>query len=211
MFSRFADSLRSALRESLPGAEAHALMAPLSASMAERMALMHKSDPRKGSVLILLYPDKGEIFILLILRAKYDGVHSGQVAFPGGKMEGTDKDLVETALRETEEEIGIPRGDVSVLGTLTELYIPASNFLVLPVVGTAPERPQFRLKKDEIETLIEVDLPGILNNPVTAKKTIRLADGRHREVPYYNISGHHVWGATAMMISELRAVLNKKA
>ncbi len=104
---------------------------------------------------------QNEIYFPLILRPAYDGVHSGQVAFPGGRYEKTDENLIRTALREAQEEIGLRLNDVKVLGILTELFIPASNFYVLPVVATIPYRPDFYPDPREVEDIFEIKLKDI--------------------------------------------------
>ena len=155
-----------------------------------------------GGVLILLYPQNGHIYLPLMLRPTYKGIHSGQVSFPGGKMEQQDTDLVSTALREAEEEIGISRERIRIIGNLSELYVFASNFKVLPVVGFIEEKPVFHPDRKEVEQVIETNLAMLLD-PSNIKRTdIQIASGFKINAPYYDVDGHVVWGATAVMLSE---------
>lgn len=165
-------------------------------------------DAQASGVLILIYPDKGKIHTPCILRPKYDGVHGGQVSFPGGKAEPGDRDIVETALREASEEIGVDPTMVKVIGKLTDLYIPPSNFLVTPVVGYSLSRPVFSIDPFEVEKLLEIDLLNLLYEPVIEQLKIVTRDGLEIEAPAYMMDGNVIWGATAMIISELREIVN---
>ncbi len=161
---------------------------------------------RRSAVLILFYPYKDSIFLPLILRPQYDGVHAGQMAFPGGRMERTDRDLTQTALREAQEEIGIRVQDVTVLGQLSELFIPPSNFYVQPVVGMMHTRPDFYPDPREVDAVVEVNLNTLLDETIVGDSQIEVR-GITVDAPFYGINGHRVWGATAMMIAELLAVM----
>lgn len=202
-FSEFTESLARRLAQPLPGLEAHRRMAS-----ASRLRLLHQPNERtrKSAVLILFYPFLGEIHLPLILRPAYEGIHGGQVAFPGGRMERTDESLVRTALREAQEEIGIRVSDVTVLGQLTELFIPPSNFMVLPVVGCMNCQPDFYPDPREVDAVVEVSLAELTDDQV---RTSRLLDvrGVAVEAPGFQIQNHYVWGATAMMVSELLEVM----
>ena len=164
---------------------------------------------RRSAVLILFYPHKESIYLPLILRPQYDGVHAGQMAFPGGRMERTDRDLTQTALREAQEEIGIRVQDVTVLGQLSELFIPPSNFYVQPVVGMLTARPDFYPDPREVDAVVEVRLDTLLDKTIVGDSQIEVR-GITVDAPYYAIEGHRVWGATAMMIAELLAVLSNE-
>ena len=165
-------------------------------------------NPNKAGVMAMFYPDDNDItHLVLILRKTYRGVHSNQVGFPGGRVEDIDKNLKHTALRETEEEIGIPASDIKVLKRLTRLYIPPSNFWVYPYVGIMAKSPNFILQESEVEQVLEVSLKEFLDedNLITQKLTTSYAE--EIEVPAFFLSGHVVWGATAMMLSELKEML----
>ncbi|CAN5523560.1 CoA pyrophosphatase [soil metagenome] len=158
----FIKLLEQYLKEELPGTKAHRLLAPSNRELSNYQFIKEGKE-KAGSVLILLYPSNGEIFIPLMQRPDYQGIHSGQISFPGGKKEEIDQDLIATALRETMEEIGVLEKDVTVLGTLTEMYIPASNFKVLPVVGYLNSHPYFVPDQYEVVKIIEASIKGLLN------------------------------------------------
>lgn len=162
---------------------------------------------RKGAVLILLYEKDGEIHFPLIVRQEYEGVHSGQVAFPGGKFEDEDETLEQTALRESQEEIGIIKRDIQIIGRLTDLYIPPSNFLVQPVLGTLPYAPHFLPDAKEVSRVVEVSLEQLLDENRISEKQIKLSSGIEILTPYFSLKGNVVWGATAMILAELKTIL----
>jgi 8-oxo-dGTP pyrophosphatase MutT (NUDIX family) len=203
-FSSFIEQLSSNLKNPLPGESAHRIM---QASSKSRLNFKPNDRTRKSAVLVLFYPYKNEIYFPLILRPAYDGVHSGQVAFPGGRYELSDENLIRTALREAQEEIGLRLTDVRILGTLTELFIPPSNFFVLPVIGYIPYRPDFFPDAREVEDIFEVKLEEISDTGIIGSSEIVIR-GEQVIAPHYEILGYKIWGATAMMISELLTVLN---
>lgn len=147
--------------------------------------------------------------LVLILRKTYQGVHSNQIGFPGGRAEEIDKNLKYTALRETEEEVGIPRNEVQVIKKLTKLYIPPSNFWVQPYMGLLENTPRLIPQPEEVEKIIEVDLDDFMdmNNLVTTRLSTFYA--KDIEVPAFKLKGHIVWGATGMMLNEIRELLSK--
>ncbi|MEO6287201.1 MAG: CoA pyrophosphatase [Dyadobacter sp.] len=203
-FSLFTSQLTQKLKYPLPGESAHRIM---QASSKLRLTFKPNARTRKSAVLILFYPYQDEIYFPLILRPAYDGVHSGQVAFPGGRYEPSDEDLVRTALREAQEEIGLRLTDVKILGILTELFIPPSNFYVLPVVATMPYRPDFYPDPREVEDIFEIKLEEISDVNIIGSSDIQVR-GEQVHAPHYMVQGYKIWGATAMMISELLSVLN---
>ncbi|MCF0065074.1 CoA pyrophosphatase [Dyadobacter chenwenxiniae] len=203
-FSLFIDALTQKLKYPLPGESAHRIM---QASTKLRLTFKPNARTRKSAVLVLFYPYKDEIYFPLILRPAYDGVHSGQVAFPGGRFEPTDENLIRTALREAQEEIGLRLNDVKILGILTELFIPASNFYVLPVIATMPYRPDFYPDPREVEDIFEIKLKEISDIEIIGSSDIQVR-GEQVHAPHYTVQGYKIWGATAMMISELLTVLN---
>ncbi len=161
---------------------------------------------REAGVLVLVYPGEAGLTTLLIQRAPDPGVHSGQVAFPGGGREPEDSDPVATALREAHEEIGLCRADVTVLGHLTQLYIPPSGYLVWPVVGALAARPALRPNPLEVAGLLELPLAALLDEGTKHERDWELG-GMTFRVPYYDVQGQVVWGATALMLSEFEARL----
>lgn len=205
LITALTDHLRKRLQEPLPGEAAHRLMA---SSARTKLGIVPNERTRRSAVLICFYPYQNRIFLPLILRPQYDGVHAGQMAFPGGRMERIDENLTRTALREAQEETGIRVADVQVLGLLTELFIPPSNFYVQPVVGVLSYRPDFYPDPREVEAMVEVDLDTLIDKTIIGDSQIQVR-GITVDAPYYQIQNYRVWGATAMMISELLMVINK--
>ena len=201
----FFDCLQKELEGPLPGRPAQALMAPL-----PRPGWHPEDRPdepaRQSGVLVLLYPYRDELRLPLILRPTYDGAHSGQVGFPGGGCEEGDANLTATALREAQEELGIAQGDVQVLGELTQLYIRPSNYQVSPTVGRLAYRPKFQPHAHEVAQLLEVPLKSLLDPAHVRREWWQLQD-RSALVPFFAIQGQVIWGATAMILSELLAVV----
>ena len=169
-----------------------------------------KNTAKRAGVMALFYPAiDNKTHLALILRKTYKGVHSAQIGFPGGKYEESDSSLQETALRETEEEVGVNRESVSVLKKLTEIYIPPSNFFVQPFVGIATETPQFILQDEEVEELIEVPLLHFMDDRIKTIQTLSTSYAKNIEVPAFMMNKHLVWGATAMMLNEVREMLKE--
>lgn len=202
-FLTFVEKLSARLQLPLPAQEAHNLMASSSRIKAK---IAPNERTRESAVLIVFYPYKDEILLPLILRPAYDGVHGGQMAFPGGRAEREDENLIRTAMREAQEEIGIRLSDVTVLGMLTKLYIPPSNFFVQPVVAFMKNRPDFYPDEREVDKVIEISLREISDKNIIGQKIIHVR-GHEVDAPFYNIQENTVWGATAMMIAELLAVI----
>ncbi len=159
--------------------------------------------PRQGGVLILLYPQQGELQLVLTRRRDDLNSHAGQMSFPGGQREARET-LVTTALRETEEEIGVPAHSLHVIGQLTPLYIPPSDFEVYPFVARTGNgsQPKFTPNPAEVAEIVEVPLQHLLD-PASRNEQLWQIRGHDITVPYYTVGHHKVWGATAMMISEL--------
>ena len=203
----FVNFIKSALNKPLPGQSAQEQMMP-SLSDKSRFSLEAKATARPGAVMVLFYKKNGTLYFPLIERSAYDGVHAGQISFPGGKMDLSDHDLEQTALRETEEEIGIPSSKIQILGKLSELYIIASNFNVLPVVGYIDEPFSFKKDDHEVASIVEANVADLLNDEVQ-KQTVLQVSNYIIDAPYFDINGHVVWGATAMMLAELKTLLQQ--
>lgn len=203
---KFITELQHKLQQHLLGQEAHLKMMPKESAKIrfdeERMA-----KARLSSVLILFYEKQGEIYLPLTQRNDYKGTHSGQVSFPGGKWEPEDIELVNTAKREAREEIGVPESDVEVIGQLSDLFIPPSNFRVSPFVSFTDKEPQFVIDPYEVKELLEVPLDHLLDDSVLKRKDIDISNGFKMNAPYFELEGKVVWGATAMMLSELKTIL----
>lgn len=201
MTGNFIIELEKKLKEKLPGAKAHIIMAP-----AGNIPVNILKASGKAGVLILLFPLNGELSTLLIKRTEYPGPHAGQISLPGGKSEKGESQI-NTALREAREETGVDNGKLRVLGSLTPLYIPISDMEVLPVVGYTEDLPDFRINPREVEYLIYVPLRQLLteHNRVVIKK-LRIRD-QIIEAPGFLIQNEYIWGATAMILSEFIQVV----
>ena len=193
----------------LPGEESHKLMAPYKRTKASSIIKSEKQ-PKLSAVLMLIYPKNDIPHFTLIQRTDYKGTHGGQISFPGGKQEA-EESLKETALRETFEEIGIAPDKIQVLGEITQIYIPPSNFLVSPFIGFLDFEPVFTPEVKEVEEIIEVKISDLMDDQRIKQKKIKV--GKHTEnptlmdVPYFELNYNTVWGATATILSEVRQML----
>lgn len=169
-----------------------------------------QQNPKEAAVMAVFYPGQGkETRFVLILRKTYKGVHSNQIGFPGGRFEASDPDLMHTALRETEEEVGIPRGEVQVLREMTRLYIPPSNFWVQPYLGLMHRTPVLVPQEEEVAAVLEIDMDEFMSESCLIRQTLSTSYAKNIEVPAFLLSGHVVWGATAMMLSEMKDILKQ--
>ncbi|MGJ8549249.1 NUDIX hydrolase [Winogradskyella wichelsiae] len=209
LFKRFLESVVKIKHLELFGEDSHAKMSPpYRLELAEEMKSKSET-ARKAGVMALFYPKTNdETYLVLILRKTYKGVHSAQVGFPGGKYEDEDEnDLKETAIRETEEEIGVSRMHFDVLKTMSPIYIPPSNFMVYPYVGVSKEYLIFTKQDEEVEAIIEVKLTDFLSESCTLTTSVPTSLGVEVDVPAFKFNGHIVWGATAMMLGEIKDLL----
>jgi len=205
----FIAQLKAELQKALPGEEAQYRMAP---SYRPRLSMdeIYAQQPRLGGVMLLLYQSEQRLNIVFTQRKEYIGVHSGQMSFPGGKKDIGDMDLIETALRETKEEIGIAPEQITVLGKLSDLYIPPSNFLVSPVVGFADKIEAFIPQKDEVEKIVEIPLSFFLDTAnINLNTEIKLFNGSVVHVPAFIYDQHIIWGATAIILSEFIFIVER--
>lgn len=202
------DLLEDALAGDLPGVDAQLRLA----HPARRLAPPGGAEPRQAGVLVLLYPGaEGQLHFPLIVRASHNpnDRHRGQISLPGGKREPGDRSLVDTALREAEEEVGADASAVRVIGQLSRLYIPVSNFSVQPVLGVTDRAPAWRRQETEVARVIDAPLARLLADDVVKHTEMPVGAGvRLRNVPYFDVGGEVVWGATAMILSELRTVVS---
>lgn len=160
--------------------------------------------PRQAAVLLLLYPHTGQLWLPLTVRSNRLAQHRGEVSLPGGAADPGDADLVATALRETEEELGIDPQRITVLGSLTPFYIPASNYELLPVVGYVPHLPPLRPNPAEIAEVLQIPL-ALLGDRSIVEEEIWILRDRQMRVEFFRLHGHKVWGATALLLSEMVA------
>ncbi|MBT6438997.1 MAG: CoA pyrophosphatase [Flavobacteriales bacterium] len=208
-FDIFQSKLLAELEKPLPGIEAHFKLAPYKRLIGKN-AREKDPSPKLSAVLALLFPKNNEPHILLTLRNTYKGVHSKQVSFPGGKREKIDTSFEQTALRETEEEIGINTKSIQILGKLTEVYIPPSRFLVHPFVGVTPSSPIFKPDAHEVSEIIECPISQLLDDSIIKEKNIFLTTTQQKmKTKYFDVNGHVVWGATAIMLSELKDIIKQ--
>ncbi|TYA53789.1 NUDIX hydrolase [Formosa maritima] len=182
---------------------------PFREALQERQKHLIK-DARKAGVMALFYPNHAQqTHLVLILRKTYKGVHSAQVGFPGGKLEDTDVSIEAAAVRETFEEVGIPEKHIKVLKKLTQVYIPPSNFFVQPFIGISRITPSFIKQDDEVEDILEITLQDFINEMNVVQKSVATSYNKSVIVPAFNLNGHIVWGATAMMLSEIKDLLKQ--
>ena len=203
MTGNWKEELEAELKKPLPGVDAQLRMSP-----AVRRPVSVEYPLKNAGVLILLYPFGGRVHTVFIKRTEYEGVHSGQVSLPGGMYKEEDGSLVNTALREANEETGMDILSVTIIGKLTPLHIPVSNVNVYAFVGVADSRPDFIHDPAEVQYLIEESLDELLNEVNRKTKTMTLF-GNEVVVPYFDIKDNHIWGATAMIISEFSEIVKK--
>ncbi len=210
IFETFLNSVIKIENIELPGEEAQAKMSPpYRLKLAKQMADKRK-EAKEAGVMALFYPTRAQqTSLALILRKTYKGVHSAQVGFPGGKYEIGDENFTQTALRETEEEIGIDRTRIHVVKAMSPMYIPPSNFIVHPFVGFTEHVPEFKKQDDEVEAIIEVSLNDFLKDTNVISTKVPTSYNVEVEVPAFHLNNHIVWGATAMMLSEIKDLLKQ--
>ncbi|NTW31709.1 MAG: CoA pyrophosphatase [Bacteroidetes bacterium] len=208
IFSEFIYKLEKRLQNPLPGKKAQLLMG--SDIRMKDFVFKQKDDKsKKSGVMILLYPYNDCVYSTFIKRTEYNGTHSGQIALPGGKYETCDKNLIDTALRETSEEIGIDSSKIKILGQLSELFIPPSNYIIYPSVGYLNSKPFFIPEKREVEKIIEYNIFDLLKEATIKTKEFKIFTGLTFNAPYFDINNHVVWGATAMIMSEFVEILKE--
>ncbi|MDX2283921.1 MAG: CoA pyrophosphatase [Bacteroidia bacterium] len=201
------EQLAERLRQPLPGLDAQMTMSP----PLRGREVQVPPNARQSAVLVLLYPREGRLCLPLMERGADGQVHSGQISLPGGRRDPEDPDFAWTALRETHEEFGIPPEQVRLLGSLTELYIPPSNYLVYPQLGCLEAPPQIIPHPREVASVIEVELAHLLDDSIRSIRQVRASgSGFMVETPVYTLYQQHcVWGATAMILAELLTILRE--
>ena len=199
-------NLFKAFEKPLPGANAHLEMAPYRRNQTLNF---DEKQPKIASTLLLLYPKKNEIYFCLIERQEYKGIHSSQISFPGGRNENGET-IKQTAVRETMEEIGVDPLDINIIGELTQVYIPPSNFLIHPFIGYCDIQPNFKANSREVKKIIEVNLNDLFKKDVIKKKKMIFSKNRNsisHDVPYFDLNNQVVWGATSVILNEFRKIL----
>jgi 8-oxo-dGTP pyrophosphatase MutT (NUDIX family) len=205
----FTARLKKEILKGLPGTDIQWQMAS-SDRFVKNFPRIPGKDARIAAVLILLYPDSGSVHTVLMQRPDYNGVHGGQISFPGGKEEPGDENVIQTALREAYEETGLDPAKVNVIGTLTPLFIPVSNMIVTPVIGWVNEKPSFNYKPDEVLFLIDADLKRLLDPSIVKIKPFEIR-GEMLEIKYFDYDTNTIWGATAMILNELLIIITRGA
>lgn len=203
------DRIKLALQGDLPGEAAHSRMMSYNRPVAKE-ARTFDVPPRESAVMFLLFPENNELCTLFMLRPDNQGVHSGQLSFPGGKKEEADLTHLHTALRETEEEMGFDSSTIQILGALSELYIPPSNFLVQPFVGYLESLPPLQPNAQEVKDIISFPLEKLFTPETIGHKEITLPHNQLRlKVPIFKVHDYALWGATAMMVAEFKMILEE--
>jgi 8-oxo-dGTP pyrophosphatase MutT (NUDIX family) len=203
----FPAKLKAELQKDLPGTEVQWQMAS-SDRMMKNFPRVPEKNARVAAVFILLYPEAGSVYTVFMQRPDYDGFHGGQISFPGGKKEPFDKDIIQTALREANEETGADTSKTEILGTLTPLFIPVSNMIVTPVVGWNEKKPVFNHRPEEVVFLFDASIERLLDPSIVKTKPFKIR-GEMINVKYFDYDGHVIWGATAMMLHELLTIIKK--
>lgn len=206
-FEQFQAVLKNALQHPLPGSDAQHMLAP-AGRKASVPPQIEDINIRQAGVMALFVETKTRPHLVLIERATSKGVHSGQIAFPGGKAEKKDLSFKETALRETEEEIGLKASEIEVFGSFSSIYIPPSNFMVHPFTGIYHQKPKFIPQVSEVANIITLDFNDFLLDSSIKQQRINVR-GYNMDVPSFYVDGYTIWGATAMMLSELRQMIIK--
>ena len=195
------------LNVELPATNAHRKMVPPNREELVKNTDFTKITPKKAAVMMLFYPKNSQTHLALILRTTYNGVHSSQIAFPGGKVEPQDLDLSHTAIRETHEEIGVHPSNVILIRPFTEVYIPPSNYMVYPFLGYSQSELKFQLQQEEVSGIVELPLKEFLDDKIIVTNTMKTSYAGSIDVPGFQVNEHFIWGATAMMLSELKETL----
>ena len=209
-FDDFSNSISKIENLELPGSASHYKMAPMFRVKELESGKITKQNPRQAAVMALFYPNMDfQTHLLLILRNTYKGIHSNQIALPGGKMERSDPNLLETALRETQEEVGAVRDRITVIRSMSEVYIPPSNFEVTPYLGLYRKEEPFLRQADEVAAIVEVPLHDFMDDGKIFHQVLNTSYAQDVEVPAFKLNGYTVWGATAMILSEIKELFKQ--
>jgi 8-oxo-dGTP pyrophosphatase MutT (NUDIX family) len=201
------NQLKSSMSGELPGSAAHARMLPPGRRMG---TFDHElSSVKMSSVLVLLYPEGNQLFTCLTKRPSTMKYHPGQISFPGGKVEKEDASPLMTALREAQEEVGIHPSSVEILGKLSDLYVEVSRFSIQPFLAWTDRRPDFQVDFGEVEELVLFPISDFIAKENIAETKIETTTGS-LSVKYYPFNGEIIWGATAMILTELMDILRKQ-
>lgn len=196
--------LKEKLSKPLPGNAAHLIMAPQHRAQEIINNQTIPQNAKKSAVMMLFFRDEDVLNMIVIRRSHYVGIHSGQIAFPGGRYEEEDKNVKTTALREIEEEIGIPESKIEIIGRLTDIYVPPSNFLISIFVGYLAHKPEYTIEEHEVDEVIEIPFSDFFKPDVIKLKDFYIGSLKAAtKAPYFDVTNAEIWGASAMVISEL--------
>lgn len=192
----------------LPGEAAHILLSPLGRRISSE-TIKKAVHYKESAVALILFEEHSKLNGILMQRQEYKGFHSGQICFPGGKMEAFESTLKETAIRESIEEIGLQKEKFNLLGELTPVFIPVSNFRIQPFVIQYTEIPKFHLDSREVKEVFSFPIDQLIHEDIIQKTKIQITDNQFLDdVPYFSINGKVVWGATALILNEFRDMLS---
>ncbi len=194
-------------KTSLPAETAHQKMSPPERMQQMKDLNLATSNHKTAAVMMLLYPKNNKMHLVLIVRNSYPGVHSSQISFPGGKVETSDINLQHTAIRETFEEIGVHENKIKVVMSFSKIYIPPSNFMVYPFLGYSVENLDFIPNPSEVVKIIELPIVDLIDENNIVLKQMETSYSKSIAVPAFQFQDHIIWGATAMIMNELKEVL----
>ena len=207
-FDFFLDQLDAIKAIDVSADDAHDAILPVMAKE-RKVAFERDKNPKLSAVAATVFPKQDEAHLVLIERQSYNGVHSAQIGFPGGKVEEVDSDLEATALREMEEELGIERSSPNYVRSLSHVYIPPSRFLVQPYVYYLEAAPSYVPDEREVSSVIEMPLAHLLDDQNVVNGKIKMSNGIVISTPYFAFEDYKIWGATAMMLSEMKRILEQ--
>lgn len=195
----------------LPGKQAHFSMTSKIRAIQMASENFEGIKVKKAAVLALCYPDiHFKTNLLLIKRKAVKGdVHSAQIGFPGGSVKENDSSLMHTAIREAEEEVGIQKKGIDKILKLSQLYIPPSNFLVHPFLALSQQKPEFKIQEEEVDSILEIPLTYFLEDKNICSHKISNSYLTEVDFPAFNYENHIIWGATAMMLGEIRSLIKQ--
>lgn len=208
-FQSFVENLKRELRFDLPGEDAQMLMSPLGRKR-HSLASQLFPNPKLSAVLIAIYPKEDAVHTLLMVRNTYNGHHSGQVSFPGGKVEKEDNSLEMTALREFEEEMGVSTSNLEIAGKLSPLIVPPSGFIIHPYIGIFDSDLSLKPDETEVASVLKTPLDTLFSNEFKTNELVEASGSKIKlKAPSYIVDGKVVWGATAMIISEFEVLCKR--
>lgn len=208
-FNQITKNIANLEKLELTSTHSHQKMTPKERQLALENINLDKTAYREAAVLMLLYPKDHQAHLVLMVRSKYPGVHSNQISLPGGKKESFDTDLSQTALRETFEEVGIPSENIQLIRAFSEVYVPPSNFMIHPFLGISTQPLTFTPDVREVQTIIEMPLAVLLDDSNIFSQNLNTSYAEMAQVPYFKYKDYVIWGATAMILSELKDMLLK--